>query len=54
MICTNQFLPNLLKFVFGAFIKMVFEAIQWIKFGLKWIKIAHFKITINILGFFIL
>ena len=54
MICTNQFLTNLVKFVFGAFIKLVFEAIQWIKFGLKWIKIAYFKITINILGLFIL
>ena len=54
MICTNQFLTNLVKFVFGAFIKLVFEAIQWIKFGLKWKKIAHFKITINILGLYIL
>ena len=54
MICTNQFLTDLVKFVFGAFSKLVFKAIQWIKFGLKWIKIGHFKITINILGSFIL
>ena len=51
MICANQFLTNLAKYVFGAFIKLVFEAIQLIKFGLECTKIAHFRITINILGF---
>ena len=47
----NKFLTNLVIFVFGSYIKLVFEAPQMISFGLKLIKITQFKLTINILGF---
>ena len=46
----NKFLKNLVIFVFGSYIKLVFEALQRILFGLKLIKITQFKLTINISG----
>ena len=51
MIGINQFLKNFVKFVFGSYIKLVFEEFQSILFGLKLIKRTQFKLNINILGF---
>ena len=47
----NKFLTNLVIFVFGSYIKLVFEELQSILFGLKIIKITQFKLSINISGF---